>query len=113
MNLDQFVVGVVDDDPHVLESIEELLVSAWVVLSSRRKRVVLVADEEDLTPVPAPIGFDLADSCQHGALKVMLHKRADDLGQTRIRSDREVEGAYGTAFDQLPEGWNWPAVWHC
>jgi len=28
MNLDQFVVGVVDDDPHVLESIEELLASA-------------------------------------------------------------------------------------
>ena len=28
MNLDQFVVGVVDDDPRVLESIEELLVSS-------------------------------------------------------------------------------------
>src|SRR5436305_1472953 len=72
MNLDQFVVGVVDDDPRVLESIEELLVSGgYTVLPFPSAELFLDANGfhrvdcliTDIS-MPGMSGWDLLDTAQ-------------------------------------------------
>src|SRR5207244_4690588 len=65
------------DAPRLAREGEELLVAGRVALSDGGKRMVLVAQEEDLAEVPAGPRLDLRDPAEHGALEVELHEGAD------------------------------------
>src|ERR1044071_5220987 len=83
---------------------EELLVAGRVALSDGGKRMVLVAQEEDLAEVPVGPRLDPRDPAEHGAPEVELHEGADRLGETGVCTHGEIQRADDAALDKLGEG---------
>src|SRR5690606_14518832 len=88
---------------------KELLVAARVVLADRGKTLVFVAEKQNLAEVPGRFAFHPWDTVEHGALKILLHQRADHAREARVDRERKVEGADGAALDQLRERRERPA----
>lgn len=109
MNLDQVVVGVVDDDPHVLESLEELLLSAgYKVLSFPSAESFLEANGfqqvncliSDIG-MPAMSGSELLDiaQAQHPEIPVILITARDEQPLRKTLAEKGARNLFTKPFD--------------
>ncbi len=109
MNLDQVVVGVVDDDPHVLESLEELLLSAgYKVLSFVSAESFLAANGFEQVDclisdigMPMMTGPELLDiaQAQHPDIPVILITARDEQPLRKMLTEKGARHVFRKPFD--------------
>ena len=87
------------DQPRLTRQRERAFVTSRVHFTDRGECVVLVADEQQISPCALRIGRDLRDALEYRALKVQLQHDSQNPGQARIHSDGKVQRQHFAALE--------------
>jgi hypothetical protein len=97
----------VRDETRLTRQGERTFVAGGIGLTDGGERVVLVGDEQHISPGTLRVGRHLRNALQDCALEVQLQHHAESTSEGRIHGHREVRAEDVAAFEEVFQRWEW------
>src|SRR5439155_22631778 len=93
------------DQSRLARERERAFVARRIGFTDGCERVILVGDEQQISPGSVRICRNFRNPLQDRALEIQLEHHAESARKSRVHGDREIEAEHMAGFEQVFEWW--------